>query len=343
MGLEAEKMSDIEIKTQTQVDDLKTTFKKIPENMRFFSLSMRSLYTDKAVGGSDEASRKFRKLRDDTRKDADVYLKCILPATTKYVSSLKEYFEYYIALSYEEWCEMLPDILEDTKTNRHVAQVVLLMHEGLMVPLKMRQDEAKILMKEFHDLEEKFEKEKKKLMAKAEDSKWWASALSFVPIVNAIASPLLESAARGDMAKAIAKGAEKEIQGAAALVVAETLIPALSKFIDGLRKTAGFFQNMEKELESFEGQAEKGIKSPKRLYYKVMSTEAVYMKSLCLAFYAVLPDVRTDFQAIPNEGTDQNYVDKWLAKEEAEIKKHRSKKVQEMFRDIWKLTMGSAE
>ena len=57
------------------------------------------------------------------------------------------------------------------------------------------------------------------------------------------------------MTKAIAKQAESEVQGAAALVVVETLIPALSNFIDGLTKAAGFFQNMEMELQSWKIQA----------------------------------------------------------------------------------------
>ena len=39
------------------------------------------------------------------------------------------------------------------------------------------------------------------------------------------------------------------------------------------------------------------------------------MKSSCQGFYAILPAVRTDFEAIPTEGTDQNYVDKWLEKQ----------------------------
>jgi hypothetical protein len=108
--------------------------------------------------------------------------------------------------------------------------------------------------------------------------------------------------------------------------VANTLIPALSHFIDGLKKAAGFFQIMEKELQSFEGKAGKNVESPaKKLHYKVMSKKAKEMKSLCQAFYAVLPDVRTDFAAIPSESTDQNYIDMWLEKQLAEIEKKRSK------------------
>jgi hypothetical protein len=119
--------------------------------------------------------------------------------------------------------------------------------------------------------------------------------------------------------KAIAKGGPADVHGPAALVVVNTLIPALSHFIGGLKKASGFFQVMEKELQLFEGKAGKNIDSPKKLHYKVMSKEAEEMKSLCQAFYAALPNVRTDFAAIPSEGTDQNYVDKWLKKELAQI------------------------
>lgn len=84
----------------------------MPTDMRMFSLAMRSLYAEKAVGGDSEASRDFRELRDATRNDAMVYLEGLLPLCTKYVSCISEYFEYYEALGFEEWCEMLSDILE---------------------------------------------------------------------------------------------------------------------------------------------------------------------------------------------------------------------------------------
>jgi hypothetical protein len=240
------------------------------------------------------------------------------------VSSIKEYFEYYDALDYEEWCELLPDIREETRIYKEVAQTLLEMHEVLMTSLKEREDDAKIIMTEFEDLQITFEEQKKILEASAESRMKWASTLLCVPGVNLIATPLLTSLAREDTVRAIAKGGQAKVHEAAVLVVANALIPALSHFIDGLKKTAGFFQAMEKELQSFEGKAETNIDSPKRLHYKVMRKKAKEMKSLCQAFYAALPDVRTDFAAIPNKGTDQNYVDKWLKKELAQIEKKRS-------------------
>ena len=299
-------MSNIQNTTENVVDVLRENLRIMPTNMCLFSLSIRSLYANKAVGTSTDVSKRFRKLRDDTRQDAILYLKCHLPISTKFVSSIKEYFENYEALDYEEWCEMIPDIREETTIHLGVAQRVIEMHEELMISLKKREDQTKIIMKEFKGLQSAFEEQKKILEAKANSNMNWAVALFFVPGVNLIACPYFASLAREDTVKAIAKSRQADVNGAAALVVANTLIPALSKFIDGLNKAARFFQVMEKELQSFEGKAGKNIESPKQLHYKVMSKAAKEMKALCQAFYAVLPDVRTDFEAIPRRSTDQN-------------------------------------
>ena len=310
----------IQEKTKNVVD-LKSSLREMPKNMNIFSVSMRALYADKAVGTSTDAARKFRKLRDDTRQDAMVYLKFILPISTKFVMSIKKYFANYDALSYEEWCEMLPDILEETTTYKEIAKTVVEMHQDMITPLKKRKDEADIIMTEFKDLQREFDKERQKLEAKAKTKTGWAIALAFIPGVNVIATPLLADSAEEDVAKAIAKKAESEIHEAAALIVANTLIPALSNFISGLEKAAGFFEVMETELKSYE---EDSSEPPKRLHYKRISNDAKEIKSLCQAFYAVLPAVRTDFEAIPEQGTDQNHVDKWLEKQLAAIEKKKS-------------------
>ena len=240
---------------------------------------------------------------------------------------LREYFATYEALSYEEWCEILPGILEETTSHKELAQTVVTMHEELMVPLKKREDEAKIIMHEFKDLQTKYEKEKQLLEGKANLKYGWAAAFAYIPVVNLIAVPLLQSVGEGYKVKAIAKQAESEVQGAAALIVAEILIPALSNFIDGLTKAAGFFEVMEMEMKLFVENTSKSIDSQhkRRLHYLRVKHEAKDLKSLCQAFYAVFPAVRTDFEAIPVEGTDQNFVDKWLEEQLAMTAKKRSK------------------
>lgn len=315
-----EKMGDIEKETEKAVVDLRGQITDMSMSMRMFSLSMRSLYVEKAVGSKAEAAVKFRELRDDTRNDAMVYLKGILPLSTKFVSSISEYFEYYDALEFEEWCNMLSDILEETIGYRQLCETLLQMHEDILVPLKKRQDEAKLVIAEFQGLQEEYEERRKKFDESAQSKESWAFGLSFVPVVGIIASHVLKGKAAIDVAEAVAVGKQAEIQGAAAIAVRDTLIPALERFIDGITKAAGFFSIMEQEIRKFEGQAEKGTKSPKRLYYKIMNKEAKDMKSICQMFYAVLPAVRTDFEAIPIEGTDQNYVDQWLEKQKKVIR-----------------------
>ena len=312
-------MGDIEKKTEYEVKELGENIKDMSVDMRIFSLTMRSLYAEKAVGTKTELARRFRKLRDETRNDAMVYLKGILPISTKFISSISEYFEYYEALDFEEWCDMIADILEETTGYRQLCEALLKMHEDIMVTLKKRKDSAMTMIDEFKDLTERYEMQSKELEEKATHKRAWASSLAWVPGVNVIAVPLLHASASTDLAESVAKDKQAAIAEAASITVATALIPALEAFIDGLRKTAGFFSVMEQELRKFEGKAEKGKNDPKKLYYKVMNKEAKDMKSICQVFYAVLPDVRTDFLAIPTEGTDQNYVDKWLEQQKKTI------------------------
>ncbi|XP_078344259.1 uncharacterized protein LOC144629886 [Oculina patagonica] len=299
---------------------LKTILQDMPTDMRVFSLAMRSLYAENAVGSNTTSARKFRKLRDDTRNDAMVYLKGVLPLSTKFVASISEYFEFYEALEFDEWNQMLSDILEETIAYRQLAESLVKMHEDILVPLKKRQDEAQIILKEFKDLQMEFERKKKELEDSAATKRSWAIGLAFVPFVNVIATPMLAASSNSDLVHAVAKGAESKIQEAASLTVSKTLIPALEAFIGGITKAAGFFSIMENEMKKFEGNADKSQKSPKKLYYILMNKQAKEMRSICQSFYAVLPAVRTDFQAIPTEGTDQNYVDKWLEKQKKVIK-----------------------
>ena len=299
---------------------LEESLRGMPTDMRFFSLAMRALYSTQAVGGDNEVTEKLRKLRDDTRNDAMVYLKGLLPVCTKFVANLSEFFEYYVTLSFDDWCEMLPDILEETTGYKQLAETVVKMHEDILVPLKKREDEAKVCVSEFKGLQEEFEKKKKEFESAAETKRGWAIGLAFIPVVGAIAFPILAVQVESDMAEAIATKEEAEIHGKAAITVSEVLIPALKNFINGLHASAGFFSVMEQELGKFEDKAKKGIDDKKKLHYKMMSAEAKKMDKLCQSFYAVLPAVRTDFEAIPSEGTDKSYVDKWLAKQKETIR-----------------------
>ena len=202
-----------------------------------------------------------------------VYLRGVLPLSTKLVSSINEYFKCYEALEYEDWLYMLSDNLEETIGYRELCQALLQMHEDILVPLKEKEDQARLTIKELKHLQREIERKRKELEEKAGSERSWAVGLAFVPIVNMIVSPLSLAAAEEDLAESVAKGCEEQIQEVAA-AVSNTLIPALKGFISGISRAAGFFSVMEQELKKFEGKAEKSIDDGKNMYYKVMKAQA---------------------------------------------------------------------
>ena len=202
-----------------------------------------------------------------------VYLRGVLPLSTKLVSSINEYFECHEALEYEEWPYMLSDILEETIGYRELCQALLQMHEDILVPLKEKEDQARLTIKELKHLQREIERKRKELEEKAGSERSWAVGLAFVLIVNMIVSPLSLAASEDDLAESVAKGCEEQIQEVAA-AVSNTLIPALKGFISGISRAAGLFSVMEQELKKFEGKAEKSIDDGKNMYYKVMKAQA---------------------------------------------------------------------
>ena len=307
---------------QKELTSLEKQLVEAPKNMRLFSLSMRSLFTENAVGTSSNTAVRFRKLRDETRNDAVVYVKGVLPVVKQCVSDIKGYFEYYQDLTIDEWWENLRYIIEEAKAHKEACEALIAIHEDIITELKKRQDDAKILVSETRDLSAEYEKKAKELQARAETKSSWAIGLMFIPVVNIIASPILGMSAQTDVVNAVAKEMESKIQIAAATTVSNVLVPALTAFVDGLQDIAGFFAVIHQELETFQHKGEKAMdaENPKQIHYYTMKGKAHRMMEGCNSFFAVLPSVRTDLEAIPIEGTDQNYVDRWMESQMAVIK-----------------------
>lgn len=299
-------MADIQQLTM----DLRQQLKEMPKNIRLFSNSVRSLYAQNTSGKTAEASQQFRKLRDDTRNDAMVYLKGILPLSSRFASSINDFFDFYEALNFQEWCEKLSSIHEEAVSYKQLCEALLKTHTDILVPLKRRQDQAKLVVAECKDLQERFETKKEECKERGKTKEVWGVGLSF--LIPPVGYALREEAS-ADFAEADAHGTQAKIQGAAAIAVRDNLIPALENFVKGITKAAGFFSVMEQEIGKFEGKAEKGKESAKPLHYKVMRREAQDIKTICQTFSATLSDVKADFEAISIEGTDQDYVDRYLA------------------------------
>ena len=327
-------MSAIERTTKHQVDELREGVKNMSVDMRMFSLTMRSLYAEKAVGTNENAAKKFRKLRNDTRNDAMVYIKGILPLTTEFISSISSYFEFFEALTFDEWCENISMIRKQVSEYKKLSNTLLKMHKELLAPLKKRRDQASLLLNEMTHLVGNFEEKRARLERRAGIKRTWAIILLFFPFIGTIANIILNAEIDKDLAEAIAAGKQAEVEGAAAWAVEGTLIPAFKAFIGGISKAAGFFSVMEHELITFENNAKESEDDPRFFFFTVMKVEAKDMKSICRVFYQALPDIETDFQALPIEGTDLNYVDGWLEKQKKIIKEECKGKLSQKLLEV---------
>ena len=303
--------------TEKQVKKLTDDLPTLGTNMQLFSLSMRSLYAEKAVSTSVEYGKEFITLRDETRDDAIAYLKGVMPLNETCIIKLQDFFEYYECLEFDEWEDSVEDIIEEVSAFKEACDVLVKIHEDMMVTLKQREDKAKTLSKKFKTLDEEYEKQVASLKSSAGSKTGWACALLLVPGVNVIATPLLLASANTDLANAVAKKGQQSTVFAASKAVSEALIPALKQFIDGLQIVAGFFNIVHQEMKSFDKMGEK-----KRLHYKTLKRKANEVKSGCRSFHGILPAVRSNFQAIPTEGTNHNYVDHWLAKQKQIIREN---------------------
>ena len=295
---------------------------EIPRQMRLFSLSIRSLFSSYSVGGSSRKARKFRMLRNETRNDAVLYVKCVLPLVKRCVLDLKEYFGYFQALTLDEWWENIDDIVKEVNDHTEFCKLLIAIHEEIITELKKRQDKASVLMGEMEALSKRYERLAKEFQDRADKKFAWATALLFFPVVNVIATPLLRYSANNDQVASIEKAFQADIQIAAAAIVRDTLVPAISRFLNGLQAIAGFFEVTGGDLISIQSMGEKAkdAQEAKLLHYKSMRNCSSKIVDGCKNFLELLPAIRSDLDAIPTNSGDDNYVDRWLERQAKAIR-----------------------
>ncbi|XP_068692912.1 eukaryotic translation initiation factor 5B-like [Montipora foliosa] len=181
-----------EKKTLVQRDavvDLRKQINGMTKNIQVLSALMKTLYEDENLGIN------LRKLRDDTRDDAMVCLKDILPLSVGFVSCVTHYFENSGTLEYDQWCRLISRILEKTIGYRQLSERIRQRYEDSLVPLKKRQYQAKLVQAEMRKRREEFQRRQRELEDTARTKRKWAIVLAFLPIVNIIAYPTLSASA----------------------------------------------------------------------------------------------------------------------------------------------------
>jgi len=308
---------------QQQVDDLIFKLEDVPQNMKAFSLSMRSLYAESAVGTTADTAKRFRALRDDIRNNAAAYVQGVLPGVKQCVSDIKNYFEYYQDLSMDEWLDSIDHIIEEIKAHKEARDSLISIHEEITDKLKKRESDAIQLINELTELSVNYERKTEQ----PEESRTIFYFLS--PIRNVLAylfATIMNFASRNNVHATLVEdvAAEKEanIQADAAVIVKDRSMLALSKFVDGIKDIACFFAVVYQEMMSFQNKAQdtsRNAQELKRMHYNSMKGKAGLVMGACNRFFAELPSIRSDLDSIPTEGTDQNYVDRWKENQKAAV------------------------
>ncbi|XP_063959164.1 uncharacterized protein LOC135154871 [Lytechinus pictus] len=268
------------------------------------SMAMYYLGSHEPIRGYGRDIEDFRELQDSTRLDAVVYVKGVLPVATKFVSKTSDIFHLYKDLDYKDWYKRLEYIIQEVKRCKALSQTLLAMHEELLVSLKRNEDQAKIIIEKFRNLQREYRDRETEYETTADRKKKWAIGLAFVPGVNLIASTILKVRSRRDREKALnwavlRRSEERKIEESY-----KSLIPNLQRFIRSLEDTAGFFQGMEQELEEYECKYSHVRKSKNKLYFTMMKFQATTICDKCEKFSSAP-------LAIPTTQDDVRHVRKW--------------------------------
>ena len=106
--------------------------------------------------------------------------------------------------------------------------------------------------------------------------------------------------------QAVAKQKQTEVVEEVVSLCQTKLIPSLKTFIEGLNMCAEYFSETEIELQNLLAK-----NKPKNLYYNKMKDMSAKIIDSCNGFAYVLPDVRSDMNAIREKPLDKNYIDEW--------------------------------
>ena len=290
-----------------------------------FSSTMRFLHTQALINEDLEGgTSKLIELRDRTRKNSLIYIESLLPKSDEVIRTIKAYaFEVNIS-EFEDWQEILEDLIQKLIESEKACTLLLQLHEALIIEFKKSEDEALVGIGEIAKTRKTFEMEKKRLLQAAtinlKDQEYYdkLAILLMIPTLG-----IGTKIARHKSAQA-AKEAQVNID--LALVAEEEgyrtlkafslskryLIPAVRNFICGLQACGNFLTTTRLQLS---GMSQVGQEEASKRYFRVMKAHAEQLDRNCLTFLTSLSKIRTDIKSIPTVAGDQQYVDGWIAQQ----------------------------
>lgn len=293
-------------KARDEKDEMAVSIVGAGTSLKFATMALRSCYTTDAPTITE-----FHTLRDNVSTRACVYQEKVLPLAKRSLQMVKDFLIYFHDLPFEHCLTIAEDIAKEARTNKALMDLNRDTHMAMAVEFKQLEDQIEMVLGRCR-LEAEAQNEKMKSLRSAADTKQgWAIGLAFIPVVGAIALPMLWSSASGDVEEATAAKKEAEMAVAASIVVKDVLQRALTEYCSAMDRCAGEFENIASECETFASQTDNLGNTGKQAFHMLMQTRATHILDAVKVFQQVCVSAETDLQAIP-ESPEPNYVQQWL-------------------------------
>lgn len=318
-------MVDVQVTrlTEGQLDMVPRHFDNATTCLKLASMALRTCYYDAGC-----SQRQFCDFRDDIRDLALIFKDGLYPVSCSVVGSLKSFMDYYLSLEFQDWEEILSDIVSDAEDYAQVLDTVTRSYTCISSDFKSREDRAGTVKQKL-ELEERAQMQQEAARLKAsENSEWWGGFCKFISL-GATDGGNMEKA-ETYRRQAIAANAEAMLCMAALESVEKNLIPAIRNFVEAMTEIAGFFRILTNDVNDFAntGGQFAEMEERKRAHFIVLRAKGKRIQDSCDQFLFIAPDFVSDLQVVPMSDKP-NFVQEWLAEQ-----KHKDPHAQPL-EDAW--------
>ena len=124
-------------------------------------MNLKALFNESQLTSNNE-TRDFIKLRDNTRKNAAAYTLEVLPLSEEVVKKIAVFTDFFEHLEYEDWVKCLDDLIKDCTEGEEECNLLQQMHQSLIKRLNEDVGTASVTRETLEMTAKKMEAESRK-------------------------------------------------------------------------------------------------------------------------------------------------------------------------------------
>ncbi|KAJ8023566.1 hypothetical protein HOLleu_36039 [Holothuria leucospilota] len=296
--------------------------------MRIFSSRMRDLYAGDTFGSHLSTGKMFTQLRNETRRNALVYF-TIIPSFELIIKSIYTFFSNFEDKSYDDWSVRFDIFATELKASKERSYFVKYMHEEIAKSFKTIKDHCQIPYTQWIRRPDKSHrmKERWEMTQSVFRKVFWPLVgfsnflvINYFNVCNSICVEVifttfvtfLEWLAWTQCQRFFNDYVDTEYEEDEVEHMRETIeivSSALGKFMDGFYTVVNFFTTIGGEIIRLMklGRAKD---QELRTHFEVFKEKAKDIKRSCRNIIGIVPNIKSDFVAIPTEDKERLYVHK---------------------------------